>query len=112
MASRYENRRLLRNGNEIYFHIFEERGVNHIVQYATPVLDPITQEDRLRIDKIQKVWTVGDRLYKLAAEHYGDPKLWWIIARFNSKPTDSHFKLGEMIYIPMPVKTMLEYYGE
>jgi len=112
MPSRYDNRRIFRNTDEIYFNILEERGLTSIVQYVTPVFNKVTQAERMRITKLQKVWTVGDRLYKLAAEHYGDPKLWWVIARFNSKPTDAHFKLGEMVYIPMPLETMLEYYRE
>ena len=110
MASRYDNRRLLRNSNEIYFHILEERGLKSIVQYNTPIFDKVTERERLGITQLQQVWTVGDRLYKLAAKHYGDPKLWWVIARYNYKPTDAHFKLGSMVYIPMPVETMLEYY--
>jgi|TARA_Y100000310_G_scaffold243003_1_gene247351 hypothetical protein len=110
MASRYENRRPFRNGNEIYFNILEERGVSSVVQFTTPVFNKVTQQNRRRISQIQKIWTVGDRLYKLAAEHYGDPKLWWVIARFNYKPTEAHFKQGDIIYIPMPIETMLEYY--
>ena len=112
MASRYDNRRLLRNGDEIYFNILEDRGVSTIVQYNTPVFNKVTVFDRRRISKLQKVWTVGDRLYKLAAKHYGDPKLWWVIARFNYKPTDAHFKLGDVVYIPMPLEAMLDYYRE
>ena len=110
MASRYDNRRLLRNSNEIYFHILEERGLTSIVQYNTSVFDKVTREERLGITRLQKVWTLGDRLYKLAAKHYGDPTLWWVIARFNYKPTDAHFKIGDMVYIPMPLETMLEHY--
>ena len=112
MPSRYDNRRIVRNTDEIYFHIFEERGITGLTQYVSPSLTPVTKRQRLKITKIQKVWSVGDRLYKLAAEHYGDSTLWWVIARFNYKPTDAHFKLGDMVYIPMPVETMLEYYKD
>lgn len=46
------------------------------------------------------LWKVGSRFYKLAYEHYGDATLWWIIAFYNKKPTDSHVKIGEVIYVP------------
>ncbi len=110
MASRYENRRSFRNASQLYFNILEERGISNVIQFTTPIFNKVTQRDRLRISQIQKIWTVGDRLYKLAGEHYGDPKLWWVIARYNYKPTDAHFKLGDIVYIPMPIETMLEYY--
>jgi hypothetical protein len=83
MASRYDNRRVFRNADEIYFHILEERGLQSIVQYNTPRFRKVTKTQRRGITQLQKVWTVGDRLYKLAAKHYGDATLWWVIARFN-----------------------------
>ena len=45
-------------------------------------------------------WNYGDKLYKLAERFYGDPKLWWIIAHVNMKPTDSHYEVGDTIIIP------------
>jgi hypothetical protein len=112
MASRYDNRRVFRNGDKIYYNILEDRGLSSVVQYVTPRFAKVTQGDLTRVAPLQKVWTVGDRLYKLAAEHYGNSKLWWVIARFNNKPTDAHCKLGEIIYIPLPLETMLQYYRD
>ncbi len=112
MASRYDNRRTFRNGNEIYFNILEGRGLSTLVQYKTPRFRKVTKLERRRITGVQKVWTIGDRLYKLAAEHYGDSRLWWVIARYNNKPTDAHFKLGEIVYIPLPLETVLGHYRD
>jgi len=112
MASRYDNRRTFRNGAEIYFNILEDRGLTTLVQYGTPRFKKISKRARRRITHVQKIWTVGDRLYKLAAEHYGDSRLWWVIARYNNKPTDAHFQLGDTIYIPLPLETVLGYYRE
>jgi len=66
--------------------------------------------DLRRLEIHQHVWSVGDRYSKLAALHYGDSKLWWVIAKYNMKPTDAHVKLGDNIYIPMPLTEILKIY--
>ena len=50
---------------------------------------------------------MGDKLYKFAHEYYGDPNLWWVIAWYNNKPTDAHFKLGETVYIPRELEVAI-----
>ena len=35
-------------------------------------------------------------------KYYGDAEYWWLIAWYNNKPTESHFKLGDVVYIPLP----------
>mgnify|MGYP005822206763 FL=1 len=111
MASRYDKRRKFRNVDPLYENIFEERGVNSIVQYTTPTMKRVTRAERSRLDVMQKRWVTGDRLYKLAAEHYGSSRYWWVIARFNYKPTDAHFKVGDTVYIPLPRETIFDIYG-
>ena len=49
----------------------------------------------------EHVWSHGDRLYKLADEHYGNSKLFWIIGLYNNKPTDAHWNYGDIVYIPI-----------
>jgi hypothetical protein len=110
MASRYDARRVFTNTNDIYFHLFEERGLGSIVQYDTAIFSKLTKSDIARISTTQKIWTTGDRLYKVAADYYGDSRYWWIIARFNGRPTESHFKPGDVIYIPGPAELILGLY--
>ena len=55
------------------------------------------------------VWGEGDRYYKLAEKYYGNPEDWWIIAKFNQKPTESHIKVGDIISVPTPLDLVLEY---
>jgi len=44
----------------------------------------------------------GDRLDSLAAEHFGDKTLWWIIAKVNQLRGDSYFiELEQDIRIPI-----------
>ena len=66
-----------------------------------------TVEQAGNLTFINHVWKQGDRYFKLASEYYGDPTLWWVIAWFNKKPTESHVKLGDIIQIPMPLETVL-----
>lgn len=49
---------------------------------------------------IDHIWSHGDKLYKLAYQYFGDRDLFWIIGLFNNKPTDSHFRYGDIVYIP------------
>ena len=111
MTSRYDARIVFKNRNNLYYNLLEERGLNHIVQYNSPRFKKLTPAQYRSIVRTEYIWTMGDRFYKLAAEHYGDPKLWWVIARFNMRPTESHFKGGDVIYIPFPVDRLLDYYG-
>jgi len=111
MASRYNGRSRFTNADKIYENILEERGLGSIRQYTTGFMRKLTRQQRNHLSIAQQRWTVGDRLYKLAAHYYGNPKYWWVIARFNSKPTDAHFKAGDIVYIPMPRETIFDMYG-
>ena len=64
----------------------------------------------LRID--HEYWGVGTRFYKLAATHYGDPALWWIIPWFNKVPLESHYSAGDIIMIPKPLEIVLEFFDK
>ena len=98
--ARYGNRPLQRLTNIERSDMIRQRGVRNIIHYASPKFQPLPKEmyDSEKLDYM--VWKVGSRFYKLAHEYYGDSRLWWIIAYFNRKPTDSHVKLGDVIYIP------------
>jgi nucleoid-associated protein YgaU len=62
-----------------------------------------------RLDILTYVWSMGDRYYKLAYRFYGDSKDWWVIAKFNQKPTESHVKIGDIILIPKPLNLVINY---
>jgi nucleoid-associated protein YgaU len=111
MGNRYDKRRVFFNRAEIYDNIFEDRGVNYMIQFNTPHEAALSMEQIGSLKKIKRIWNIGDRLYKMAAEYYDDPTYWWIIAHFNQKPTEAHFTVGEPMYIPMPLARVLEYYG-
>ena len=43
----------------------------------------------------------------MAAKHYGDPKLWWVVAWYNKRPTDAHYNIGDKVFIPKPLEKIL-----
>jgi hypothetical protein len=109
--TRYSNRDIVINQQEIYDEIFKERGINGVRQYETPELFfPETSElSAMAYDT--RTWKVGDRLYKIAYEMYGDSRYWWIVAQFNKKPTDHHFKVGDTYYVPLSLEEALRSFG-
>lgn len=110
---RYLNRHIVRNANEDY--VYEEDSEYKvripIDHYTTPRLKFPTPQQASNLIVKKKIWTVGDRLYNLSEEHYGTSKYWWVIAWYNTKPTEAHFNLGDIVYIPTPLSNILSYYG-
>ena len=111
MSSRYNNRNLKLNKSELYREFFDNRGVKKLQQYTSANIVPLTAQQAKKIEYDTQIWKTGTRLYKLAEEYYGNAEYWWLIAWYNNKPTDSHFKMGEVIYIPLPFERILSYYS-
>ena len=107
--SRYTNRNLRINRTHQHGPILKNRGVKSITQYTTP--KSITLPDELRGAVQYKIvlWQIGDKYFKLAAEHYGNPELWWIIASFNLAPTEAHLDIGDTVYIPINWELIYDY---
>lgn len=69
--------------------------------------DPVAIEFLEEITVVTHIYSAGDKLSKIAFDHYGDAKLWWVLAWFNAKPTESHCKIGDAIRIPSPIAEVL-----
>lgn len=110
MAQRYRNRTIFNNDDKIYDDMLEDRALKFFRQYESSHFRKLTPEEEESITVINEVWQMGDRLYKYAEEYYGDPTYWWVIGRYNEKPTDSHFKIGDVVYIPVPRQLIVKYY--
>ena len=107
MSSRYETRRIIIN-NEVSNELnLEKRNKKRIRQYATYFKKKIPSKIFSALEKKAHRWKSGDKFFKLASVYYGNPELWWVIASFNERPTENHCKLGDLIYIPMPVERVL-----
>jgi hypothetical protein len=109
MASRYENRLTAVNSNEIYNSFFKERNVKFILQFRTGKLKHPSPAEISSLDLVGHAWVTGDKYYKLADKYYKDPNLWWVIAWFNQRPTESHLTVGDVIQIPLPLDLVLNY---
>ena len=89
-------------------NIFDRRHLKEVVQLSTLRLNEPTEEElRDEINFVERIFSMGDKMYKYAKEFYGDTEHWWLIAWFNNKPTDVHWKIGETVYIPVPLDRAL-----
>jgi len=111
MYNRYLNRAIRINDIEFYKEFLEQRNIRQLEQYLTPIFPEITPTRRQSLGTSKHVWKRGDKLYKLASAHYGDPTLWWLIAWYNEKPTEAHFHIGDIVFIPLPLGRVLSYYN-
>lgn len=109
--SRYEQRRKFINARRMYKKFFDARDVPFIRQYATANYDYPTEDQINSLNLVQHVWKRGDKLSKLAETSYGDPRLWWVIAWFNKRPTESHLNYGDVIQVPFPLDRTLDFMG-
>tara|TARA_R110002110_G_scaffold58768_1_gene167079 strand:+ start:385 stop:720 length:336 start_codon:yes stop_codon:yes gene_type:complete len=109
---RYFNQKVFKNMRAAYKRYLKKtRGMEFINQYNTPKFKFPSPENSKNFSTIKHVWATGDRFFKLANRYYGDPEMWWVIAFYNQKPTEFHVELGDVIYIPTPLETILFYIG-
>lgn len=110
--SRYKRQNIIKNNDVDYKKVFKSRFGNlGLIQYKTTTFRMPTDEELLRVQYATKTWALGQRLYKMAAEYYGDSQYWWIIALFNNISTEAELEFGDVIKIPIPLSTTLNLYG-
>lgn len=84
--------------SELYSEILEKKGLKYLTIRRTADFDNLKG---LNVDiKAEYTWSYGDNLIKLSNKFYGTSAHWWVIGFVNKKPTDSHFKIGDIVYIP------------
>ena len=111
IMSRYRNRK--KATNDVYQddELFENRGVTIVEQYTTPKFKAPTQKQLNKIVFVEHYYVSGERFFKLAQKFYGDQQYWYIIARFNNKPTEAQVADGEILKIPTNLQQALEVLG-
>lgn len=93
------------NNDEAYRNFKNKTGSDTIRQFGLiPFGDPAQESFLKQIEIFQHPYKVGDTLSKISFEYYGEPRYWWILAWFNSKPTDLHCKIGDTIFVPKPLE--------
>ena len=98
------NRNLYRTAFDVTKALREnihDRKYVEVVEVLSRMPPGIPSEDELvTLDHYKEIFKMGDKMYKFAFKHYGSTSYWWVIAWYNNKPTDAHFKIGDSIYIP------------
>lgn len=94
----------------IYSKVLKNRSGSS-VSLETTVSIPSPTELMLddQITEKSVLWTQGTKMWKLAADHYGDGRLYWVIGLYNEKPTDAHWKIGDLVHIPFPLEYVISY---
>tara|TARA_R100001082_G_C4339080_1_gene149235 strand:- start:563 stop:904 length:342 start_codon:yes stop_codon:yes gene_type:complete len=107
--SRYIDRLIFDNSNELYEEMLEQKDLKFISHYGTPNFIYPSAEQMGNLSLTRHIWNFGDRYYKLAHKHYGDSTLWYVIAWFNKRPTDAHCFPGDVILIPKPLNVVFKF---
>jgi len=111
MGIRYDNRNRSSLTGGPYRDTLKERGANRISYFTTAHLGGLSASVRSKFKRIEHIWGAGDRFYKLAEQYYGNPKLWWVIAWYNTTHTETHVEVGDTIKVPMPLERILYYFN-
>jgi len=108
---RLSNREIFKNSNILYDEKFKEKNLLAINQYNTATIIFPSGQALSELSYDTRIWKMGDRLHNIAYDVFGDSRYWWIIAQFNKKPTDHHFKLGDIYYVPLNLQDALNSFG-
>ena len=111
--TRYNQRETFINtsSNYLYSPIFTRRGISAVTQFDMAQLEFPSLDDMVDIEVEGVVWTAGQKYFKLAAEYYGSPEYWWVIAWYNRIPLENDILAGTVINIPTPLESVLEAIG-
>lgn len=110
----YRDQRLLRQDmSPTAAGLLRKRGLNETIFYEFLKLrnaDPENDQEFADLHKTveTKIFSMGSSMYKYSYEYYGTIDFWWVIAWYNNRPTDSHFKLGETVEIPTNLDLAVE----
>ena len=108
-VKRYKKNNIRFNDSDLIKKILDYKNISNVLHYRTSPIKLPTDEEKIKIKTISIVWKRGDRLFKYAEEYYQNPELWWIIGMYNNKPTDAHFSIGDIVYIPVDLNNLFEY---
>ena len=99
------------NKNEMFKQISDRRILEEITILSANEFRPVSEEFKDSLSYYEHEWRRGDKFYKLAYDFYGNIDYWWIIPLFNNKPTEFHYKAGDMVLVPIEIELLLSEYG-
>jgi nucleoid-associated protein YgaU len=106
---RMSNRSVITTTNDLTMELRDKKSISH---YSTPKFKTLTESQLNTLQVFQHVWKEGDKYHKLSTQYYQDSSYWWVIARFNNKPTEAHLTIGDIVYIPVPFERIVSYYRD
>lgn len=109
--SRYKKTGIVANDLDEFAEDFAIRGVQHINHHRTVKLKKASSEDSKDLHNQFHLWKQADRFWKLAHKYYGNSEYWWVIAQYNQKPTEAHIQNGDIVIVPMPLRSALKALG-
>lgn len=109
--SRYKNIGTVFNDTVEHAMTVARRGLAFVRHHRSVRMKEMTGEQEKRLVNQFHVWKQSDRFWKLSNKYYGDPGYWWVIARYNELPTESHLNNGDTIVIPFPLHVTLRAMG-
>ena len=109
MPNRNDYRSVVINDTNLREKIHDRKFVDQVkILTRTPHNDISREEIREEwIFHKQEMYSLTNKMYRLAHKHYGSPDYWWVIAWYNNKPTDSHFAVGDPIFVPFPLDIVI-----
>jgi len=102
----YPNNKVALIDSDLYFEVFEKKGVKYLRINRTKDFSKLSGME-IGIST-EHLWSQGDTLWRLSHKYFGDSKYWWVIAMLNKKPTDAHYNIGDIVYIPSVPSNILE----
>lgn len=109
---RYNQVKTFDNDNELYKKELSQKDKLFYRQYESVKLNMLLESDFEEFDIKSHIWVQGDTFEKLSSLYYGNPRFWFLLAYFNNKPTEFHVENGGVIYIPMPLQKVLNFYNK
>ena len=103
---KYPNHNQAILSNDLYFSIMEKKGLKFLKIKRTKTFEKV-QGLELEI-QTEHVWTKTDTLISLSRKFYGSNDYWWVLGMVNKKPTDAHYSIGDILYVPEDPVSVLE----
>ena len=84
--------------SDLYSDVFERKGVKFLKIRRTKDFSPLSDVELEVME--EHIWTRTDTLLKLSYKYYNTSEYWWALGILNAKPTDAHFRVGDVVMIP------------
>ena len=94
-----------------YEPLLKNRKIKRATLLETAELNGPLDVDYSVVSYTEELWSLGTKLWNLSQQYYGDPSFYWVIGIYNGKPTDAHWRIGDVVMIPYPVEAVAESLG-